>query len=344
MPKAKRSLTTNLRLEDQQKRPKPRAESDKLFGRTHEATQTQVLVSSERQFNRDPQQHSHIDSMKVPSSLDLSSRLESQNFESYKSSVPSELPHKGCSFANYAEKTKRIRDYNLRQLGEEVLLEGEEQEEQSEQPDEEEANFVMRQNSERFIPLTEDDLKFLMVSRPADYQQMLTNNRDPRQKSTRVLKLQEVSEAEREARVESDRHLASTHRLLLPLDCHAELDISPNKLAPDRAEIDRRFPPLSSGKRIEVLLKMTEIFEKKRLPSTDTRRCTLCCEAEVDTIFMPCGHSGTCFRCFVTMVEHNSGLCYLCRSWITKVYRIDASSSYKAIHRIVECFRVENDQ
>ena len=340
VPRAKRSLTTSLRLDDLQKQIKPRAESEKvMLERTQEATQG--LVSSERQFNRGHHIPLNIESLKDPSSLDLSCKVETNNIESCKSSVPSELPHKGYDFSRYAEKTKMIQDYNLKQYGQEVLFEGDEPDEESEQ--QEEVNFVIQQNSEKFIPLTEDDLKYLMVSRPAEYQQMLEDNKEAPHKSTRVLKLQEVPEVERAARVESDRQLASAHKLVLPVDWDEEVDLSPKKLVFNRAELDKQFPPLSDIKRIEVLVKMTEIFEKKRLPSADTKRCTLCCEAEVDTIFMPCGHSGTCFRCFVTMIEHNSGLCYLCRSRIHKIYRIDPSSSYKAIHRIVECFKVEDE-
>ncbi|KAL3537167.1 hypothetical protein ACH5RR_000533 [Cinchona calisaya] len=55
----------------------------------------------------------------------------------------------------------------------------------------------------------------------------------------------------------------------------------------------------------------------------DHKRCIICLEKEVSTLFIPCAHQVVCLDCLKNVKEH----CPCCQVQIAKVYRVYTGSS-----------------
>ncbi|XP_044267945.1 protein neuralized-like [Tribolium madens] len=53
----------------------------------------------------------------------------------------------------------------------------------------------------------------------------------------------------------------------------------------------------------------------------DYRLCIICCGSGRDSVFVPCGHMCTCFRCGL-MVQDSDNLCPICRKRIGSIVRV----------------------
>ena len=60
--------------------------------------------------------------------------------------------------------------------------------------------------------------------------------------------------------------------------------------------------------------------------SFNEKKCTICCEAECNSVFMDCGHGGICFSCACKILEENSQ-CFMCRKKIAQVLKIKQDSN-----------------
>lgn len=53
--------------------------------------------------------------------------------------------------------------------------------------------------------------------------------------------------------------------------------------------------------------------------------CTICCERRSNSVFMECGHGGTCFDCAKSVIN-SSRRCILCRSTISQILKVRVKS------------------
>ncbi|KAJ1452680.1 hypothetical protein M885DRAFT_444615, partial [Pelagophyceae sp. CCMP2097] len=53
----------------------------------------------------------------------------------------------------------------------------------------------------------------------------------------------------------------------------------------------------------------------------DERLCAVCCDANVDTVLIPCGHALFCRSC-ATRAQRDSDKCPICRQRVIHVQRV----------------------
>ena len=245
-------------------------------------------------------------------------------------------------------------------IGNEILenpdSDSESKSKQSKSEEEEAINFVLKQNSERFIPLDQVDLKNLIrpVNKTATMMQFLKSPRSE-PKGNAILKVkkpkegEELDQAAKKAKEKLEQKREKSP-MLLPIDVDhmddPELEIATpiGVVAKTKEKNEAAQNEMSDIKKLEVTLKMYDILEKRSILNNKQKKCGLCCDRQSDVIFQPCGHSGICFDCFLVMVEQSNVQCFFCRSEISKVYRIDITKTYKDIYRIVDCFKVETSE
>ena len=224
-------------------------------------------------------------------------------------------------------------------------------EEGDDDSDAESVNFVTRQGSDLFVVLTQTDLKNMMQYKPTTELSSLWNeNQSTPSKRRTVIKVTTLNDDDLKKKREKTRNMMKEQKakLTLPsLESMAE-DFDLDVISPKKVIHNRRDMPvekeMSDVKKLEITLKMFDLLDKKHDAKPDCRECRLCCDNTADVVFMPCGHGGVCFNCFLVMIEHNNVQCFYCRLDIAKVYKLDVKKTYKDIFRIVDCFKIETDE
>ena len=224
----------------------------------------------------------------------------------------------------------------------------------SENPDDDDSdvesvNFVTKQGSDRYICITQNDLKHMIQYKPTlELNSMMQDKLESPAIPKSVIKVKNLTFKEFERRKEATKLMVAERKakLMLPrlesMDKDFDVDIiSPKKIIENRAVLPVQ-KEMTDIKKLEITLKMFELLDKKNQEITDHRACQLCCEKNSDIVFQPCGHSGICFDCFLVMIEHHNVQCFYCRQDIEKIYKIDISKTYKDIFRVIDCFKIES--
>lgn len=84
-------------------------------------------------------------------------------------------------------------------------------------------------------------------------------------------------------------------------------------------EVKRKKMAKNSSDLSELTVKQIKDCEKptKEEKLCDTRLCQICCDAEFDTVFLPCGHVNSCAECALSLSR-----CPLCQSNVKEIKRI----------------------
>ena len=64
--------------------------------------------------------------------------------------------------------------------------------------------------------------------------------------------------------------------------------------------------------RINELIKIHPDNDTSNAYQTSILDCVICLDHKVDSFFMPCGHSGSCYSCAISLLKTTS-VCHLCR-------------------------------
>merc|ERR1712232_947222 len=51
--------------------------------------------------------------------------------------------------------------------------------------------------------------------------------------------------------------------------------------------------------------------------------CEICCEKELEVVFLPCTHGGLCWGCTETILSRSGNHCHYCRYPVQKVILVD---------------------
>lgn len=224
-----------------------------------------------------------------------------------------------------------------------------EEEEEEDSDGGESVNFVSQQSSDRFIKITQNDLKYLIHFKPKRHVEgnLMQNVLTSPNKKSQVIRVASLGEKEIREKRENTKQLIKDQKTKLSLPALESIgeDFDVDVITPKRVIENKGCLPqeteLDDIKKLEITLRMFELLEKKNQPNSDQRICKLCCQNIADVVFQPCGHGGVCLTCFLVMIEHGTIQCFYCRRNIDKVYKLDVDKTYKDIFRISEVYKIE---
>jgi Zinc finger, C3HC4 type (RING finger) len=78
--------------------------------------------------------------------------------------------------------------------------------------------------------------------------------------------------------------------------------------------LHKKFISFSSRKpNIDDINSMINVQNQKAGNTQVTIDCVICFDRKIDSFFMPCGHSGSCHECALSLLK-STAICHLCRS------------------------------
>ena len=89
--------------------------------------------------------------------------------------------------------------------------------------------------------------------------------------------------------------------------------------------------------------KGSEYFIKKheQKSSFQKQTCTICLDADSNSVLMDCGHGAICFNCALTILNTTCE-CPLCRNPVVQVLRIDTSFQSDDLLKVIEAVDLHN--
>lgn len=244
---------------------------------------------------------------------------------------------------------KKIDEIKIRK---DVDNNGDEEFDESDEP--EEFNFVARRNSERFIPLSQLDLKeMLRVKLDKDDQfleEMIQNT--PKIKINK-LQLNDYDDLRKKLTIVAPNYLklipvtAKKRKVILPVDLEEynssklQYDIvSPGKIMEKKLQRDKQAFEMSDFSKMDLTHKMYELLNENQQKNERMCECLICATNPANIVVQPCGHCHLCYECFKDMALKGSVDCVYCRGPVNKVYTIDVGKTYKNVFQIMDCFKI----
>lgn len=303
-------------------------------------------------------------------------KKKTQNNGKQDSEAVIDSPSRACTSGQVVLNQYKQSDFSSELTPSEESQKSKKEEDESsdsieESSSEESTTFVARQSSQRFIPLSQQQLDKLIIK--PNFQTKPKQSKD----KLKIVKVknaimaiegsqslgEEVNSNEPEGQPATNQKKTKSPKKKPVLPVEVMGNESPSNLdihSPCRLFEDGKLDPneckdcdpkdknqeeeMSYAKKVEVTLKVMDILEKRNIPSQSVPTCSLCCEKPCDTVFQPCGHTGICFDCFMVMIEHSNAKCVFCRESISKVYKIDILKNYKEVFKILECFKIESEE
>ncbi|ONK72150.1 uncharacterized protein A4U43_C04F16310 [Asparagus officinalis] len=89
----------------------------------------------------------------------------------------------------------------------------------------------------------------------------------------------------------------------------------------DSSSLGSSYDSVSNGDDVEEPLTVSSKLVNEGEADETCRLCAICCDAQRDSFFLPCGHCATCFTC-ATRIADEAGACPICRRRMKKVRKI----------------------